>query len=1033
MASRQIKPGQRAWILTPLHISARGRARARLPALVGANGLAARIAERLLETNGIRDVNVSADTGSILLFHDPDTPVEDVLQSAQAGLYDLAGVGEQSRPPAKTHAERTDTRRRSGRVRRQASTARMAAGEPTSRTGGSGEIEWHTVSVADCLAALGAEPNGLDAASIARRLAEHGLNALQEAGPTPAWKMVADQVVTAPVALLAGSAGIALLTGGLVDALAIATVVAINTVIGYGTERQSENVIRSLMVGAPERIPVIRDGRETMADLAEVVPGDILVLRPGTYIAADARLIAERGLFTDESALTGESMPVVKDALAQLKSDTPVADRRNMIFRGTLVTGGSGTAAVVATGGATELGRVQATAGEIATRATPMEQQLQQLGGQLAAASVAACLAVFGVGLLRRMPLVELLKSSVSLGVAAVPEGLPAVATTTLALGIKRMGQQRVAIRRLGAVEALGAIDVLCLDKTGTLTENRMTVTSVIISGDSFSLQDGVLTNGATNLADSADPDLNRLLRMLVLCNESTVEKRGDKIRIEGSPTESALVQVAIDAGLDVGAIRRRHPALETIHRSESRHYMLTLHRGVAGRRQLAVKGSPAEVLDRCRWIRRSGRRRPLRQRDRQAAIRENERLASLGMRVLGIAQANILPEVSPEEAGLEWLGLVAMADPIRPEMKSLISELHRAGIATVMITGDQPATARAVARQLDLSGGRPLKILDSTDLKGVDPELLGGLAQETHVFARVTPTHKLEIVQALQNRGRVVGMTGDGINDGPALKAADVGIAMGSGQQDVARSVSDVVIQDDELATVLHAVAQGRTIYSNIRKALHFLLSTNFSEIEVMLAALALGMPQPLSAMQLLWINLVTDIFPGLALAVEPAEPEVLSRPPRDPAEPILTAGHLRLMTGESAVITAGTLSAFTYGLARYGAGARAGTIAFNTLTCAQLLHAFSCRSDEHAAFGIGSKAENRWLTLAAGGALAAQASTLVFPPLRRLLGGTGVSLMDTAVIGAGAVGPLAVNEFLKRRRTEKGRSRQRDPGDPS
>ena len=402
-------------------------------------------------------------------------------------------------------------------------------------------------------------------------------------------------------------------------------------------------------------------------------------------------------------------------------------------------------------------------------------------------------------------------------------------------------------------------------------------------------------------------------------------------------------------------------------------------------------------------------------------------------MRVLGIAQANILPEVSPEEAELEWLGLVAMADPIRPEMKSLISELHRAGIATVMITGDQPATARAVARQLDLSGGRPLKILDSTDLKGVDPELLGGLAKETHVFARVTPTHKLEIVQALQNRGRVVGMTGDGINDGPALKAADVGIAMGSGQQDVARSVSDVVIQDDELVTVLHAVAQGRTIYSNIRKALHFLLSTNFSEIEVMLAALALGMPQPLSAMQLLWINLVTDIFPGLALAVEPQEKEVLSRPPRDPDEPILTARHLRRMTGESAVITAGTLSAFAYGLARYGPGGRAGTIAFNTLTCAQLLHAFSCRSDAHSAFETGGRPENRWLNLAVGGALAAQASTLIMPPVRRLLGGTGIGPMDAAVIGAGAVGPLAANEFLKKRRIRKGQSQERQPGDRS
>mgnify|MGYP001828645860 CR=1 FL=1 len=1019
-------PRQRAWTLQALHVAVPGRARARLPSAHGGNGLASEIADTLLGCEGIRDVDIRCSTGTVIVHYDPAIPADRLLDAAQSRLFSLARVEvESGTAPAARSRPAPRVRRASMKHQGQ------PPGSEQASSAGTRPAHWQTLTVAQCLQALGSGPAGLAAAEAYERRIVHGLNEIPEQGPTPAWAMISDQLATAPVALLAGSAGIALLTGGLVDALAIGAVVAINTIIGYGTERQSERIIRSLSVGSPDRVHVFREGEEVSLRLAEIVPGDVLRLRPGAYVAADARLIHCQTLSMDESALTGESMPVAKSADAVCAADTPLAERTNMIFRGTVVTGGSALAAVVETGLQTELGRIQLSAEQVTTPETPMEQQLGDLGGQLAAASVAACAAVFGLGILRRMPLLDLMKSSASLGVAAVPEGLPAVATTTLALGIREMRKHKAAVRRLSAVEGLGSIDLLCLDKTGTLTQNRMTVSAVFSGDRRLSPAPGGLVDAAGEKVDGADATLRALLQTIALCNDSSFSK---EVSLQGSPTENALLQIVVDCGVDVDGLRKRHGRLDTIHRAESRHYMATVHRGRAGKRLLAIKGSPSDVLARCRWIRRSARRRRLSDDDMARARAENERLAGLGMRVLGVARATVGDNKSVDDADLEWLGLVAMVDPLRPRMKSLIRDLHAAGIDTVMITGDQSATAQAVAEELDLSGGRQLKILESTHLKGLDPELLGALAEETQVFARVTPAHKLEIVQALQRKGRVVGMTGDGINDGPALKAANVGIAMGSGQQDVARSVADVVIEDDNLATLLEAVSQGRTIYTNIRKSLHFLLSTNFSEIEVMLAGLALGLPQPLTAMQLLWINLVTDIFPGLALAVEPADPDVLARPPRDPEEPILSGSNLLGMVRESAVITAGTLSAYGYGLVRYGPGARAGTLAFNTLTTAQLLHAFSCRSTDRTIFERRERPVNRSLRLAVGGSLALQAATVAVPPLRRLVNGTGVGLIDAAMIAFGATGPLIVNELLKlRRRRAQDAEQQNSAGDPA
>jgi Ca2+-transporting ATPase len=679
------------------------------------------------------------------------------------------------------------------------------------------------------------------------------------------------------------------------------------------------------------------------------------------------------------------------------------------------VTGGSGHAVIVATGMQTEIGTIQALVGTARPPQTPMQQQLDDMGTRLALLSAGICAAVFGIGLIRGYDWMQMLKASLSLAVAAVPEGLPAVATTTLALGIHKSREQQILIRHLDAVEALGAVQVFCLDKTGTLTENRMRVVAVFADMESLCVKDGRFLMPIGRIHETKQSSLQRLLEIVSLCNEVQSNGPPQAPMLEGSPTENALLELALANGVNVTELRLTHPLSKVQYRAEGRHYMSTLHRRKDDRWLLAVKGSPVQLLRLCRyhvWNKAIVRLNP---ENREAIFSANERMASDALRVLGVAYAELEPEETFPESGLIWLGLVGMADPLRPGMRALMKTFHDASIDTVMITGDQGSTAYAVGRELDLGRGRPLEILEAPNLQDLEPELLAGLVDKVEVIARVSPAHKLRIVQALQHTGRVVAMTGDGINDGPALKAANVGVAMGHTGTDVARSVSDVVLEDDNLHTMINAVRQGRTIYGNIRKALHFLLSTNLSEIEVMLAGIALGAGEPLSPMQLLWINLISDIFPGLALALEPSEYDVMQRPPRDPEEPIILTRDLVRMGVESAVITGGTLASYAYALSRYGAGPRASSQAFMTLTTAQLIHALSCRSPHTTFFRPGKRRRNTYLEVALGASLLVQGMASLLPGLRKLLGISPVNLLDAVVIGAGAVGPLLINEATK------------------
>jgi Ca2+-transporting ATPase len=1005
--------------VVPVHTAVRGRARYDVRGLRGRAGLAHELERRLGSAAGILQVSASPLTGRVLVLFVAERDVEQVaalIAAAIAPAPEAAAHPVRPGLPAALSRALVPWHRMLGRVAITPATAapRSPGASPP----------WHTCDAQALLERFAtSRSHGLEAALARRLLAAHGPNALPSPQPRSSAEILLAQFGSLPTALLGASAVLSLATGGAADAVVVMGVVLLNAGIGFVTEREAERTIATLAGSAPRTALLIRDGTLGEVDAEAVVPGDLLVLQPGRHVAADARLLECRELTIDESMLTGESVPVRKAGDTLREAALALADRSNMAYLGTIVTGGSGLGVVVATGARTEVGAIQAMVGQARAPQTPMQRQLERLGTQMVWLSLGICGAVFGIGLLRGYGLVQMLRTAVSLAVASVPEGLPTVATTTLALGIRAMRRRNVLVRRLDAVETLGAVQVICMDKTGTLTVNRMSVLALHAGLERLQVSAGRLLGARGEIDAGAREDVLRLLHIAALCSEVRIDGAGRALVLNGSATEIALVELALACGVDVPALRARHPRLDVHYRADGRNWMGTVHalgEGSTGR-LLAVKGSPAEVLALCRWVLRGDARIELDEDRRAAILRENERMAGEALRVLGVAYALRTPAdaaaATPgfQDGDLVWVGLAGMADPIRAGVRELIALFHQAGIRTVMITGDQSGTAQAIGRTLELSGEPHIETLDSAELARIEPALLCALAEKVQVFSRVSPAHKLEIVQALQRAGRVVAMTGDGVNDSPALKAADIGVAMGRSGTEVARSVADVVLEDDELATMIVAVSEGRTIYDNIRKAVHFLTATNLSEISVMLVATAAGLGTPLSALQLLWINLLTDVAPALALAVEPAEPDVLQRPPRDPQQPIIGRAQLLRYGLESAAIAAGTMLAYGYGWLRYGPGPRSGSLAFNALTLAQLLHAYSCRSSRFGVFRRGGQRPNRRLDLAVGGSALLQAAT-VLPPLRGLLGTASPAPLDLAVVAAGAGLPFLINEAGKR-----------------
>jgi Ca2+-transporting ATPase len=1016
-----------------IHAAVRGRARFSVASLYRSPSFRRHLESHLSANPSVNDFSASIVSGNVLIHFNPQ-------ESARTIAFLIEGIVAEYRQTG------------NGREEGYAGTSHEAGSGPLSYEKGNNKVnrrrlrklvvhaefqkeeQWHLLEADEVTAFFNSSiDTGLSADSIRENFKKYGPNLLPESVPRSSFEILIGQFKSIPVYLLTASAVLSIFTGGVADAVVIMAVVAVNAAIGYVTESKSEMTINSLKRLVRPSAMVTRDGTPLQIKAEEVVPGDVLILKPGTFVCADSRIIESNYLSIDESALTGESFPSSKRAEVLRGRDIPLADRLNMAYTGTLVTGGQGFAVVVGTGRFTEIGKIQTLVGETRAPMTPMEKQLEKIGNQLVLLSSGICGVVFAIGLLRGYRFLQMLRNAVSLAVAAIPEGLPAVATTILALGIRDMRQQKVLIRKLEAVETLGSVRTICLDKTGTLTFNRMSVVAIMAGTREIRIHDAIFTERETIVKPMAVEDLRRIVEISVLCNESEVVMEKGEYTVHGSSTENALIHLAITSGFDISEIRKNFPLIKITHRSETRNFMVTVHGIVNGasdnsgkadipdvsRHLIALKGNPQELLRLCNRVVKDGSESPMTDDDRFAIELANERMAGESLRVLGVAY-RYAESIVETEKGFTWIGLVGMADPLRPGVRELIGTFHHAGIDTVMITGDQVPTAYAIGRELGLSNGAPLEIFDSSRLQDIEPELLTFFAGKVQVFARVSPAQKLQIVQALQRAGRIVAMTGDGINDSPALKAADIGIAMGRTGTDAAREVADVVLEDDNLETMVIAISQGRTIYSNIRKSVHFLLSTNLTEIMVMFAAITAGLGQPLNAMQLLWINLVSDIFPGLALALEPPETDILDRPPRDPEEPIITDAKLKRIALEGGVISAASLGAYGYGLLRYGMGPRAGTIAFMSLTSAQLQHTLSCRSVTVGIFSERKLPHNPYLKWALGGSFGLQALTMIVPGLRSLLGITPIGLLDGLVISGSAILPFIVNESTKEMKRE-------------
>lgn len=1036
------------------HVAVNGRARLRVSGLYRSEDLKKYLEQRFSSQQEISRFSVNTLTGSVLVYYNSGNSHLDIASLIEALALKYRKRHGNNGASGEHGSRRNTSGKTDRRVQGQGKllNGRRRLRKLTVHTGDQKDKPWHLMDADSVIAAFhSSRASGLSTETKAENLKKYGPNILPESIPRFALGIFLEQFKSLPVALLGAAAGLSIATGGVIDAAVILGVVGINAVIGHVTESRAEKTIHSLKRLVRPSAVVIRDSKPEEITSEEVVPGDILLLRPGNYIAADCRVIEAGHLSIDESALTGESMPVLKEVQilksgvrsnnmvsglinhnADIPTEIPLADRKNMVYMGTLVTGGMGLAVVTATGKYTEIGRIQTLVGEARPPDTPMEKQLSHMGSQLVVMSSAVCGLVCVIGLLQGYGLLEMLKISISLAVAAVPEGLPTVATTTLAIGIGEMKRQNVLIRHLDAVETLGAVQTICFDKTGTITVNRMSTVAVFTGMKKMQVSDSGFMTGNEGVNPYSCEELLRLMHVCILCNETEISPGNDSFILKGSPTENALIHMPINVGLNVLQIRNMYPLLKIQHRSDNRNYMITRHKDPGYGELIAAKGSPQEVLTLCSHHMKNGRRLTLIEEERLQIEIENERMAGNALRVLGVAyrSGNTSGDGADGDKDLTWLGLVGMTDPVRRGTKKLIRLFHKAGVNTIMITGDQSPTAYAIARELRLSEDEPLEILDSTHLKDIEHGLLTAISEKVHVFARVSPANKLQIVQALQSAGKVVAMTGDGINDGPALKASDIGIAMGHTGTDVAREVADVILEDDRIETMFIAVSHGRKIYDNIRKSIHFLLATNLSEIMVTITAITGGLGHPLNTMQLLWINLISDIFPGLALALEPPETDLMERPARDPKTPIIDRADLKRITFESAVMSAGSLGVYGYGLLRYGMGAKAGTMAFMSLTLSQLLHTVSCRSEKHSIFDKEKLPSNKFLNIALGGSFALQALAITVPGLRGLLGIVPVNLLDNLLIGGSAVLPLLVNEASKNKRQEAGR--QPDPEQP-
>ena len=840
--------------------------------------------------------------------------------------------------------------------------------------------DWHSLTSAEALAHQAVDANlGLTSAEVTARQSQFGPNELEEAAGRQTWEIVLDQfknimlIMLIVVAIV--SAVLDLASGSFPkDAIAIFAIVILNGILGYLQESRAEKALAALKRLSSPQVRVLRSGQEEEVDARDLVPGDVMMIEAGTQLAADGRLLEAANLQIRESALTGEAEAVTKRPQVVLSPDAPLGDRLNLVFQGTEVIQGRARVLVTHTGMATELGKIATMLQTVETEATPLQQRMAQLGNVLVTGSMALVGLVVVGGLLRTGDLSlfsELLEVSLSMAVAVVPEGLPAVITVTLALGTQRMVRRQALIRKLPAVETLGSVTIICSDKTGTLTQNKMVVQQIAtgsevyqVSGEGYSPLGKFETSG--HLTTAADhPELTTLLMACALCNDASLQQQDTGWTILGDPTEGALLTVAAKGGLYRESLADAYQRVAEIPFSSERKRMSVVcstaqaHQPVfAAPYLMFTKGSPELVLEQCAQIELDHTTQPLTPAQRQQILDINDRMAKGGLRVLGLAFKPLgdcpgETELEGGETDLIWLGLVSMLDAPRPEVATAVAACRQAGIRPIMITGDHPLTARAIAETLGISSpGAP--VLTGQDLARMSPADLELQVSQVNVYARVAPEHKLQIVKALQQRGEFVAMTGDGVNDAPALKQADIGIAMGITGTDVSKEASDMVLLDDNFSTIVAATEEGRVVYDNIRRFIKYILGSNIGEVITIAAAPLMGLGGvPLAPLQILWMNLVTDGLPALALAMEPAEPTVMQRPPYDPRESIFARGLGSYMVRVGLVLAVLTIALmawayhYTHRPGYVGNPDTWKTMVFTTLCIAQMGHALAVRSE--------------------------------------------------------------------------------------
>ncbi len=869
---------------------------------------------------------------------------------------------------------------------------------------------WHAESAARVAELLGTSaPAGLTREEASARLSRHGPNRLLRRPPKPGWRLFAEQFKSLLIVVLLVASVLAALIGDVKDAVVILAVVLLNAFLGFRQEHRAEAAVAALKRMLVGKARVRREGSVEEIDVELIVPGDVVLIEGGDRIPADGRVVESHGVEVDESALTGESHAVEKRSDDVLAADTPLAERFNFVFMNTVATRGRLELVVTETGMSTEMGKLAGMLAEAGPAATPLQVELDRLGKRLALVAVTVVSIVLTIDVLRGQPLLKEVMDAIALAVAAIPEGLPAVVTVTLALGMQRMARSRAIVKKLSAVETLGCTTVVCSDKTGTLTMNQMTARAVWFQGRRFSVTgDSYGREGQIHGAESTD--LGPLTRPVALCNEAQIRDGS----LVGDPTEGALLGLALKAGADLHALARELPRIDELPFDSATKLMATLHRD-ADRVLVLVKGAPDVVLSRSVQVLGANGAAPLDDEMRSTIAAESERMAAQAMRVLAVAERRIEgAEVRPGSAGrhvtdLTFVGLIGIVDPPRPEARAAVARAAGAGVRVKMITGDQKATALAIASEIGIAG----QALTGPEIEAMSDQDLAAVAPGTGVFARVSPEHKLRIVRALQANGHVVAMTGDGVNDAPAVKTADIGIAMGLTGTEVTKEAAAMVLADDNFATIVRAVEEGRTIYDNIGKFVRFQLSTNIGAVLTVTGASLLALPSPFTAIQLLWINIIMDGPPAMTLGLDPPRPGIMAQPPRQRGEAILTWRRFAALFFYGTTMAVGTLFAFQHGLAeggeRYGL-----TLAFTTFVLFQIFNVFNARAEGSTALARSSFSNWR-LWLALSGVMLLQMIVVVWAPARLLFGTEALSARDWLLAVAIASGILLVEELRK------------------